>query len=164
MIKLAPEKVEEFKKALTETTRSIAADSELSVRYSADPPGVSGDVVRLPQIGVRSNMHELRLARGLADGFALRCRHRDDAVFSKYMPVGNTARDLYQAMENARCEALGAIKMEGVAQNLDAKRLRTDQGHRTGAAGRRAAASDPPARNWTRSAAGGGPAAGSVHG
>ena len=121
MVKLAPEKVEEFKKALTETTRSIAANAEMSVRYSADPPGVSGDLVRLPQIGVRSSNRDLRLARGLADGFALRCRHRDNAVFSRYQPVGNTARELYQAMENARCEALGAIRMEGIARNLDAR-------------------------------------------
>ncbi len=121
MKRLAPEKVEAFKKALTETTRSIAADDELTVRYSADPPGVSGDVVRLPQIGGRSTKVDLRLARGLADGYALRSRHHDKATYLRYLPVGTPARQIYEAMEHARCEALGARSMEGIAQNLDAK-------------------------------------------
>ena len=36
-------------------------------------------------------------------------------------PMGKAARDLYEAMETARCEAMGARDMPGTAGNIDAK-------------------------------------------
>lgn len=113
--------LDSFKKALTETTRSIAGSEELTVRFSADPPGVSGDVIRLPNIGIKSSKDTLTVARGLADGFALRTKFQNPDVFQKYMPAGAIAKEVYIAMENARCEALGCQLMEGVAHNINAK-------------------------------------------
>ena len=115
------ERLDELKKALADTTRSIAGDAELSVRFSTDPPGMSGDTVRLPHIGTRSSPDDISIARGTADGLALRIRHQDSATFMKYMPTGTIARDIYTAMENARCEALGARAMAGVAENIRAR-------------------------------------------
>ncbi|TMV36360.1 cobaltochelatase subunit CobT, partial [Thioclava sp. BHET1] len=40
---------------------------------------------------------------------------------SRYEPQGPMARDLYEAMETARCEAVGARDMPGTAGNIDAK-------------------------------------------
>jgi cobaltochelatase CobT len=37
------------------------------------------------------------------------------------MPQGQMARDLYEAMETARCEAVGARDMPGTAGNIDAR-------------------------------------------
>ncbi len=113
--------LDSFKKALTETTRSIAGTDELTVRFSADPPGMTGEIVRLPSLGIKSSKKDLTVARGLADGFALRTKFQNSDIFQKYLPSGVTARELYTAMENARCEALGCLQMEGVAQNIEAK-------------------------------------------
>ncbi len=113
--------LDSFKKALTETTRSIAGTDELTVRFSADPPGMTGDIVRLPSLGIKSSKDDFTVTRGLADSFALRTKFQNSDVFQKYMPAGTTARELYTAMENARCEALGCLQMEGVAQNIKAK-------------------------------------------
>ena len=113
--------LDSFKKALTETTRSIAGTDEITVRFSADPPGLNGDIVRLPNLGVKSSKNALTIARGLADGFALQTKYQNSDIFQKYLPAGNTARELYTAMENARCEALGCRQMEGVAQNITAR-------------------------------------------
>src|SRR5690606_37798620 len=110
-----------FKKALTEATRALAADAELEVAFTADPSGVSGERMRLPQISRRMTRDEVRLARGTADALALRLRHHDDAVHARYTPAGPIARELYEAMESARCEALGARDMPGALTNIDAK-------------------------------------------
>lgn len=115
------DQIKTFEKALTETTRSIAGDGELTVRFSADPPGLCDDVVRLPKIGTRSKPSEFSVMRGLADGFALRRKHHRVEVHSKYLPAGQSARDMYECLETARCEALGAREMLGTASNLDAK-------------------------------------------
>ena len=112
---------EPFKKALAEATRVMADDPELGVSYSVDPPGMSGDQVRLPQISRRMTEQEVLLARGTADAYALRRQYHDEGVAARYAPQGQMARDLYDAMETARCEAVGARAMPGTAGNIDAK-------------------------------------------
>ena len=110
-----------FKKALAEATRVMADDPELAVTYSVDPPGLGNDSVRLPQISRRMTKQEVLLARGTADAYALKLRHHDAKTHNRYSPQGQMARDLYESMETARCEAVGAITMPGTASNIDAK-------------------------------------------
>lgn len=110
-----------FKKALSEATKTLANDSDLGVSFSVDPPGMTNDQVRLPQVTRRMTRDEVLLARGTADAFALRRRFHNPATSNRYLPQGNMARDLYDAMETARCEAMGARSMPGTAGNIDAK-------------------------------------------
>ena len=110
-----------FKKALGEATKVMANDPELSVSYSVDPAGMSGDAMRLPQVSRRMTRAEVMLARGTADALALHRRYHNGQTHAKYQPQGEMARDLYEAMETARCEAMGARDMPGTAGNIDAK-------------------------------------------
>ncbi|ARO14805.1 Cobalamin biosynthesis protein CobT [Ketogulonicigenium robustum] len=110
-----------FKKALAEATRVLADDPDLSVSYTLDPPGLSGDAMRLPQVSRRLTREEVLLARGTADGLALRHRYHDPQIAARYAPQGPIARELYEAMEAARVEALGARFMPGTADNIDAR-------------------------------------------
>ena len=110
-----------FKKALAEATKVLADDPELTVSYSVDPSGMSGDAMRLPQVSRRLTRDEVLLARGTADAMAMHRRYHDSGTHSRYCPPGDMARDLYEAMETARCEAMGARDMPGTAGNIDAK-------------------------------------------
>ncbi|MGD1882469.1 MAG: cobaltochelatase subunit CobT [Paracoccaceae bacterium] len=110
-----------FKKALAEATKVMANDPELSVSYSVDPSGLSGDSMRLPQVSRRMTRDEVLLARGTADALALNRRYHNGETHARYVPQGEMARDLYEAMETARCEAMGARDMPGTAGNIDAK-------------------------------------------
>jgi cobaltochelatase CobT len=110
-----------FKKALAEATKVMADDPELSVSYTVDPPGMTNDSVRLPQVSRRMTREEVLLARGTADAFALRHKFHSARTHNRYVPQGQMARDLYEAMETARCEAMGARDMPGTAGNIDAK-------------------------------------------
>lgn len=110
-----------FKKALAEATKAMANEPDLSVAYSVDPPGVASDTMRLPQVSRRMTRDEVLLARGTADALAMKMRYHNDATHARYAPEGEMARDLYDAMETARCEAMGARAMPGTAGNIDAK-------------------------------------------
>ncbi|KII12032.1 cobaltochelatase subunit CobT [Phaeobacter sp. S60] len=110
-----------FKKALAEATKVMADDPELNVSYSVDPAGMSGDSMRLPQVSRRMSREEVLLARGTADALALRHKFHDTATHARYAPPGDMARDLYEALESARCEAMGARHMPGTASNIDVK-------------------------------------------
>ncbi|MFM2388858.1 MAG: cobaltochelatase subunit CobT, partial [Pseudomonadota bacterium] len=85
------------------------------------PSGITKDGMRLPQVSRRMTRDEVMLARGTADALAMRLRHHDESVASRYAPVGPLAREIYEAMETARCEAVGARAMPGTAVNIDAK-------------------------------------------
>lgn len=110
-----------FKKALADATKVLADDPELGVSYTVDPPGIGTDAVRLPQVTRRMTRDEVLLARGTADSYALRHRYHDEGTSSRYMPQGEMARDIFDAMEVARCEAMGARDMPGTASNIDAR-------------------------------------------
>ncbi len=112
---------EPFKKALTEATRAMAGQAELTVAFTVDPPGVSNAAMRLPQVTRRLTREEVMLARGTADAYALRLRYHDDGVHRRYAPEGEIASALFDSMETARCEAVGARAMPGTAGNIDAK-------------------------------------------
>ncbi|CUK25497.1 Aerobic cobaltochelatase subunit CobT [Cognatishimia activa] len=111
-----------FKKALAEATKVMAHDPELAVTYTVDPSGLSGDQMRLPQISRRMTRDEVMLARGTADSLALHRRYHSDQTFNRYAPPGGSmARQLFESLEVARCEAMGARDMPGTAVNIDAK-------------------------------------------
>ncbi len=110
-----------FKKALAEATKVMADDPDLSVTYSVDPSGVSGDAMRLPQVSRKLTRDEVLHARGTADALALWHKYHDPRVSARYNPAGEMARDLFAAMETARCEAVGARIMPGTASNIDSK-------------------------------------------
>ena len=110
-----------FKKALSEATKVLANDPDLNVSYSVDPAGLSGDAMRLPQVSRRMTRDEVMLARGTADAIALNRRYHNGQTHARYTPQGEMARELYEAMETARCEAVGARDMPGTAGNIDAK-------------------------------------------
>ena len=99
----------------------MADDPDLSVSYSVDPAGVSGDAMRLPQVSRRMTRDEVLQARGTADALALKHKFHDTGLNSKFTPQGDMAREIYDAMETARCEAMGAREMPGTASNIDAK-------------------------------------------
>ncbi len=109
-----------FKKALAEATKTLADDTELSVSFSLDPPGMTDDGMRLPQVTRRMTREEVLNARGTADRYAMRRKHHNASTHAKYVPEGQLARDIYEAMEMARCEAMGARDMPGTTGNIDA--------------------------------------------
>ncbi|ETD82366.1 cobaltochelatase subunit CobT [Rhodobacter capsulatus] len=121
MTKPSDNPADPFKKALAEATRTLADAPDLSVSFSVDPPGVAGDQMRLPQVSRRMTRDEIMMARGTGDALALRQRHHDTAVAARYAPSGDMAKSLYEAMETARCEALGARDMPGTLTNIDFK-------------------------------------------
>nr|WP_325251022.1 cobaltochelatase subunit CobT [Amylibacter sp.] len=110
-----------FKKALAEATKAMANEPELNVSYTVDPAGMSNDAMRLPQVTRRMTRDEVLLARGTADAYAMRMRFHNESTHNRYAPQGEMARSLYEAMETARCEAMGARAMPGTASNIDVK-------------------------------------------
>jgi len=112
------EPIEEFKRALTQTMRSIAEESELTVTFGSETPSLNGLRARLPQPARDLDPVDRQHVRGQSDSFALRLAHHDETVNAQMMPRESEARASFTAAEDARCEALGARDMKGIACNL----------------------------------------------
>jgi cobaltochelatase CobT len=100
--------------------RTIAEDPEMTVTFGADQPSLAGNRCRLPQIDHELPTKAVAVARGLSDSFALRLAKHDDAVHTKMQPQGDNARAVFEAVEQARVESIGARQMPGMASNLNA--------------------------------------------
>ena len=111
--------VEPFKRAVTATMRAIAENEELEVSYGSEGAGLSGDRARLPLPSRELPANEVGQIRGMADSLALRVRHHDEKLHAARAPKGQDARALFNAVELARIEAIGARRMVGVSQNLE---------------------------------------------
>jgi len=109
---------EPFKRAVTATMRAMAQEKELQVTYGNDAPGLTGDRARLPNPARDLPIEDVRLVRGIADSLALSKRYHDKSLHTRYAPEGGEARAVFDAIEQARVEAIGAARMKGVADNL----------------------------------------------
>jgi cobaltochelatase CobT len=121
--------LELFRHALAGATRAIAGDPEVEVGFTSDAPSTSGKSVKAPMPGRTLGAREVAEARGFADSAALRLRHHNARLHARSAPADETARAVFDAAEQARCEALGARAMAGVRDNLarlTELRLRTD--------------------------------------
>ncbi len=110
-----------FKRAVTLTTRSIAADSGMEVIFTSEPPGLTGKIARLPEPSRVPTKSEIAVIRGHADAAALAVACHDPALHQSLAPPGGEAREVFEAIEQARVEAIGAKCMQGVAANLAAR-------------------------------------------
>jgi len=111
---------ETFKRATAAAIRAIAERDDVTITFGAEPAGVAGQRVRIPAPGRDISAAEAAPLRGAADAAALRLRYHDDAVHARRAPSGETARAIFEAVEQARVEALGSRRMAGVAANLSA--------------------------------------------
>jgi cobaltochelatase CobT len=119
---------EPFKRAVTGCLRAIARKPELEVAFAAERPGVSAGKVRLPEPPRKLSAHDAAIVRGHADSIALKLACHDAALHRKLAPGGQQARAVFEAVEQARVEAIGARRMSGVAKNLTA--MLDDRFHR----------------------------------
>lgn len=112
------ERLDHFRRALASATRALAHDVEADVTFSTDQSGASGKTARVPTPGPNLDRRLVAEARGAADSLALRLRFHDPALNLRLAPVDSESRAVFDALETARVEALGARAMDGVRGNL----------------------------------------------
>jgi len=112
------EPIDLFRRALAGAARAIARDPEVEVVFASDAALASGKTARVPSPGASFQRKLVAEARGAADSLALRLRHHDERVHGMGAPLDPDARAVFDALETARVEALGARTMAGVRGNL----------------------------------------------
>jgi cobaltochelatase CobT len=119
---------EPFKRAVVGCMRAISGKPDLEVSFAADRPMLSGLKARLPEPPRKLTRRDVAITRGVGDSIALRLACHDPQLHRLNAPEGKNARAVFDAVEQARVEALGATRMTGVARNLAA--MLEDRYHR----------------------------------
>ena len=113
-----PDRIDLFRRALAGAARAIAKDPEADVVFASEIAPVSGKTARVASPGPGLEPKLVAEARGAADSVALRLRHHDSKLHARTAPADPEARAVFDALETARVEALGARAMGGVRENL----------------------------------------------
>jgi cobaltochelatase CobT len=100
--------------------RSMAGDPELEVTFSPEQPSMRGKKARLPLPSRSLPPEEVAAVRGAGDAYALKLAYHEDAIDRELRPAGTDAGAIFEAAEQARVEAIGALVMPGVRSNLNA--------------------------------------------
>src|SRR5581483_2219721 len=111
---------EVFKRALAHAARSLAEQPDLEVVFSGDGPNLTGHRAVLPHPPRELSGPETTRIRGLADQLALRVAHHNDKIHGRSRPKSVEGAQVYDALEQARIEAIGANALGGVRDNLEA--------------------------------------------
>ena len=113
-----------FKNVTSATLRTISGNKEIEPSYNAGEAPIgqveSLTAPRLPLPEHDMNPESVKLVRGCADAYALKIAHHNQKLHWNESPSDTRAKAAFEALEQARCEALGILQMNGVAQNLKA--------------------------------------------
>ena len=110
--------LELFKQVLTGTARALAHEPEVELAFTADAPTQAGKNFKVPMPGRLLPADQVAEARGFADSFALKLKLHNPARHAALRPSEVIAGAAFDAVENARVEALGSRNMAGIAANL----------------------------------------------
>ncbi len=110
---------EPLKRAIGMCVRAIAGDHDLEVSFAKEKPALTGNVARLPDFAKKPSRNDISVSRGIGDSMALRRACHDIRTHSALAPPGQQARAIFDAVEQARVESIGANRMAGVADNID---------------------------------------------
>jgi cobaltochelatase CobT len=119
--KRKPDPLMPFKRAVALATRTLAEKKQMQVVFGTDSPGYDGKTVRLPQPSRAISRKEIAVIRGYADSIALMSSCHNNRLHAEMCPQSGIAKSVFDSVERARVEALGALRMPGVAKNITAK-------------------------------------------
>jgi len=121
---------EPLKRAISGAMKAIARKPEMEIVFAADKPSLVGERARLPEPPRKLTAGDVAILRGHADSMALRLACHDATIHRRTAPEGDAARAVFDAIEQARVESIGARRMSGTADNITA--MLEDRYHRGG--------------------------------
>ena len=111
--------IENFKKAITSTIKSITGDQHIEVIFGNEVNKKNKKIINLPSIENINNKIDYLKTRALADSEALRIKCSDVNIYNSFEPRGNFSKLLYAAAEKIRYENIGSSYFKGIKENLN---------------------------------------------
>ena len=115
--------IEEFKKSLIVTVKSISKKEDLEINFIKENPFIEGNTINLTQPNIESLKKNLFYIRAEADKMALECRFHSNEIHQNFLANDEKANEILNAVEESRVEANGSYIFKGVKANITKKHL-----------------------------------------
>ena len=113
--------LEEFKKSLSATTKSISKNDKIEINFTKENPSIDGNNINLTDPNIESIKKNLTYIRAEADALALEFRFHSKEIHNNFMNSNETSNEIFNAVEQSRIQAKGAITFKGIKSNITSK-------------------------------------------
>ena len=113
------EVIENFKKAIVSTIKSIIGDQQIAVVFGSEVNKKNKKTITLPNLKDINNKIDYKKTRALGDSEALRIKFSDVNIYNSFEPQGDTSKQLYAVAEKIRYENIGSSYFKGIKKNLN---------------------------------------------
>ena len=110
--------LEQFKKSLSATVKSIGKSDLIEVNFVPDSPSINGHVINLIEPNLKSIKKNLNYIRAEADAMALEVRFHKKNIHEKYLSQNDISNDIFNAFEQSRIETQGSDIFKGIKSNI----------------------------------------------
>ena len=115
--------IEEFKKSLIATVKSIGKNSDLEINFVKENPSIDGNQINLTEPNIENISKNLTAIRAEADIVALEFRLHSKDIHQNYVTNNDLSNEILNAVEQSRIEAQGSKLFEGIKSNIKQKHL-----------------------------------------
>ena len=113
--------LEEFKKSLIATTKSISDNNLVEVNFTKENSSIEGNSINLSEPNFESIKNNLTYIRAEADALALELRFHSKEIHNNLIDNSKITNEIFNAVENSRVEAKGSITFKGIKSNITKK-------------------------------------------
>ena len=115
------EYIEEFKKSLSATVKSIGKNQNIEINFVKENPSVNGDIINLTEPNIENIKNNLNYLRAEADSLALEFRLHSREIHQNFMNNDELSNEILNALEQTRIEVMGSQEFKGIGNNLKVK-------------------------------------------
>ncbi len=110
--------IEEFKRSLSATIKSIGRDNELEINYVKENPSINGKTINLTEPNIENIKNNLTYLRAEADALALEFRLHSKEIHQNFINNNTLSNEIINALEQTRIEVKGSKEFKGIKKNL----------------------------------------------
>ena len=116
--------IEEFKKSLTATVKSIGKSDSIEVNFVEDKSSINGNIINLLEPNIKSLKKEINYIRAEADSMALEIRFHKKKIHDNFRSENDITNQIFNAFECSRIETKGSKIFKGIKENIFNKHKR----------------------------------------
>ena len=115
--------LEEFKKSLTATTKSISNNNLVEISFTKENSSIDGNLINLTEPNIESIKNNLTYIRAEADSLALEFRFHSKEIHDDLINNSEFSNEIFNALEQSRIEAKGSAFFKGIKSNITNKHI-----------------------------------------
>ncbi len=115
--------LEEFKKSLTATTKSISNNNLVEISFTKENSSIEGNLINLTEPNIESIKNNLTYIRAEADSLALEFRFHSKEIHDDLINNSEFSNEIFNALEQSRIEAKGSTFFKGIKSNITNKHI-----------------------------------------